>query len=114
MGRTAMRTECAFSPNADHVGSPECRHDTHQAADRRPRRSRGKERAQIRVVLADDHSLFRAGLRALLQSVPGIEVIGEALDGREALRLIAARHPDVVVLDMIMPNLNGLDATARI
>jgi DNA-binding NarL/FixJ family response regulator len=65
-------------------------------------------------MLADDHRLFRAGIRALLQTVPGIEIVAEAADGREALRQIAAGHPDVVVLDMMMPNLNGLDAAARI
>jgi DNA-binding NarL/FixJ family response regulator len=76
--------------------------------------SPGDQRAQIRVLLADDHTLFRAGLRALLQEVPGIKIVAEAADGREALRLIAAEHPDVVVMDMMMPNLNGLDAAARI
>jgi len=65
-------------------------------------------------MLADDHTLVRAGIREMLRRVPGINVVGEAPDGREALRLIAARHPDVIVLDMMMPNLNGLDATARI
>jgi DNA-binding NarL/FixJ family response regulator len=76
--------------------------------------SPGDQRAQIRVLLADDHTLFRAGLRALLQEVPGIKIVAEAADGREALRLIAAEHPDVIVMDMMMPNLNGLDAAARI
>jgi DNA-binding NarL/FixJ family response regulator len=76
--------------------------------------SPGNERAQIRVLLADDHTLFRAGLRALLQTAPGIKIVAEAADGREALRLIAAEHPDVIVMDMMMPNLNGLDAAARI
>jgi DNA-binding NarL/FixJ family response regulator len=65
-------------------------------------------------MLADDHTLVRAGIREMLQRMPGINVVGEAPDGREALRLIAARHPDVIVLDMMMPNLNGLDAAARI
>src|ERR1700686_3083740 len=68
----------------------------------------------IRVLLADDHTLFRAGIRALLEKVPGVEVVGEAGTGREALRLIQARPPDVVLMDIMMPELNGLDATARI
>jgi len=110
----AMGTECALSPNTDHDGSPECQHDTPRAGDQRPRRSRGNGRPQIRVLLADDHTLVRAGIRELLQTVPGIEIVGEAADGREALRLVAAEHPDVIVLDMMMPNLNGLDAAARI
>lgn len=69
---------------------------------------------KIRVLLADDHKLFRAGIRALLRTLGDIEIVAEAADGREALRLIAAQRPDVVLMDIMMPNLNGLDATARI
>ena len=68
----------------------------------------------IRVLLADDHRLFRAGIRSLLESLDGIEVIAEAGDGREALRLVEAHRPDVVLLDILMPELNGLDVAARI
>src|SRR4051812_18985663 len=68
----------------------------------------------IRVLLADDHDLFRAGLRALLQDFDGVEVVGEAGDGREALRLVGELRPDVVLMDLMMPGLNGLEATARI
>jgi DNA-binding NarL/FixJ family response regulator len=70
--------------------------------------------AAIRVLLADDHSLVRAGLRALLQGVSGLEVVAEAGDGREALQLIGVHRPDVVLMDIMMPELNGLDATARV
>ena len=69
---------------------------------------------KIRVLLADDHKLFRAGIRALLRTLGDIEIVAEAADGREALRLIVAERPDVVLMDIMMPNLNGLDATARI
>jgi DNA-binding NarL/FixJ family response regulator len=69
---------------------------------------------KVRVLLADDHKLFRAGIRALLQTLDDIEVVAEAGDGREALRLAAAHRPDVVFMDIMMPNLNGLDAAARI
>ncbi len=69
---------------------------------------------KIRVLLADDHKLFRAGMRSLLQTLDDIEVVAEAGDGREALRLAAAHRPDVVFMDIMMPNLNGLDAAARI
>ena len=69
---------------------------------------------KIRVLLADDHNLFRAGIRALLQTDPNLEIVGEAADGREALRLIAVQRPGVVLMDIMMPNLNGLDAAARI
>jgi DNA-binding NarL/FixJ family response regulator len=68
----------------------------------------------IRVLLVDDHKLFRAGIRSLLQTVSGVEVVAEAGDGREALRLIEAHRPDVVLMDIMMPGLNGLDAAARV
>lgn len=69
--------------------------------------------AGIRVLLADDHKLFRAGIRALLQTVSGVELVAEAADGREALRLAAAHDPDIALMDIMMPSLNGLDAAAR-
>lgn len=69
---------------------------------------------KIRLVLADDHKLFRAGIRALVDRLADVEIVAEAADGREALRLVAAHHPDVVLMDIMMPNLNGLDAAARI
>jgi DNA-binding NarL/FixJ family response regulator len=69
---------------------------------------------KIRVVLADDHKLFRAGIRALLQTLRDVEIVAEASDGREALQLISAQRPDVVLMDIMMPHLNGLDAAARV
>jgi two-component system, NarL family, response regulator NreC len=66
----------------------------------------------IRVVLADDHALVRDGLRAVLAREPDLELVGEAGDGREALRVAETAKPDVAVLDLAMPLLNGLD-TAR-
>ena len=68
----------------------------------------------IRVILADDHTLVRAGIRALLEKLPGVEVVGEADDGREVLKLVKLHRPDVVLMDITMPGLNGLDAAARI
>ncbi len=68
----------------------------------------------IRVLLADDHTLVRAGIRALLEKLPGVEVAGEASDGREVIDLIKAQQPDVVLMDISMPGLNGLQALARI
>ncbi len=68
----------------------------------------------VRILLADDHDLFRAGLKALLQDLGGIEVVAEAGDGQEALRLLGERRPDVVLMDLMMPGLNGLEATARV
>jgi len=68
----------------------------------------------IRIILADDHTLVRAGFRALFQSIEGIEVIAEASDGREALRLIAVHQPDIILMDIAMSGLNGLEAAARV
>ena len=68
----------------------------------------------IRVLLADDHALVRAGIRALLETLPGIRVVGEAGDGFEALDLVRTHQPDVVLMDVAMPGLNGLEATARV
>jgi DNA-binding NarL/FixJ family response regulator len=68
----------------------------------------------IRVVLADDQALVRAGFRLLLDLQPDMEVIGEAADGREAVAVAAARRPDVVVMDVRMPVLDGIAATQRL
>jgi DNA-binding NarL/FixJ family response regulator len=68
----------------------------------------------LRVLLADDHALFRAGLRALLQGMEGLEVVAEAGDGREALALVAAHHPHVLVMDVSMVGMNGLEAAGRV
>jgi DNA-binding NarL/FixJ family response regulator len=68
----------------------------------------------LTVILADDHALVRAGIRSLLERLPGVTILAEAGDGREAHALVMARAPDVVVMDISMPGLNGLDATARI
>jgi DNA-binding NarL/FixJ family response regulator len=68
----------------------------------------------IRVILADDHTLVRAGIRALLEKLPDVEVIGEAGDGREVLNLVKAQPPDVVLMDIAMPGLNGLEAAERL
>lgn len=68
----------------------------------------------IRIVLVDDHDLVRAGFRSLLKEFPGVEVVAEASNGRAALELVEAHRPDIVLMDIMMPELNGLDATARI
>ncbi len=68
----------------------------------------------IRVLIADDHNLFRAGVRGLLRSFGGIDVIGEASDGNDALAQAAALKPDVLLMDVGMPGLNGIEATARV
>ncbi|RPI15263.1 MAG: DNA-binding response regulator [Lysobacterales bacterium] len=67
-----------------------------------------------RILLADDHSLVRAGIRALLQALPGVEVIGETGDGVDALDWVRRNPPDAILLDITLPGLNGLEVAARI
>ena len=68
----------------------------------------------VRVLLADDHALVRAGIRLLLEKLPDMEVIAEASDGREAIRLVEKHEPHVVLTDIAMPFLNGLEVTRRL
>jgi len=68
----------------------------------------------LRVLLADDHTLVRAGMRALLSELPGVEVVAETGDGREALRLARETKADIALLDISMPGLNGLEVARRI
>ncbi len=68
----------------------------------------------LRILLADDHALVRAGLRSLLEDVSGIDVVAEASDGMEAVRLTGQHQPDLVLMDVAMKNANGLEATAQI
>jgi DNA-binding NarL/FixJ family response regulator len=68
----------------------------------------------IRVLIADDHGIVRQGTRSLLEKEPDIEVVGEAEDGRTAVEMTESLRPEVVVLDIAMPQLNGLDAAAQI
>jgi len=69
---------------------------------------------KTRVLLVDDHKIMREGLRSLLAVTPGVEVVGEAGDGRSAVQLALKLAPDVVVMDIGMPDLNGVDATRQI
>lgn len=68
----------------------------------------------IRVVVADDHDLFREGLRQLLETIPSVMIVGEASDGQEAIRLVADVQPDVILMDINMPRVDGLRATEYI
>ena len=70
--------------------------------------------ASLRILLVDDHALVRAGMKSLLHEIEGVEVVAEAADGAEALRLAAELRPDVVLLDIAMKGMNGLDAAARL
>lgn len=68
----------------------------------------------IRIVIADDHGVLRAGLRALLNAEPDLEVVGEAVDVGEALRLTSTLQPDLVLMDLSMPDCGGIEATRRV
>ncbi len=68
----------------------------------------------LRVLIVEDHALVRAGMRALLQKLDGIEVVSDVGDGWEAIKFVQTEAPDLVLMDIAMPGLNGLDATSRI
>ncbi len=68
----------------------------------------------IRILIADDHGVLRAGLHALLSAEPDLEVVGEASDGREALRLAGGLRPDIVLVDLVMPGLGGIEVTRQL
>ena len=68
----------------------------------------------LRLVLADDHALVRQGMRALLSELPGVDVVGDTGDGREALQLIRDKKPDIALIDISMPGLNGLEVAGRV
>jgi DNA-binding NarL/FixJ family response regulator len=68
----------------------------------------------IRVLIADDHTLVRAGIRALLEGLEGVEVVAEAGDGREAIALVEAHRPDVLMTDIAMPHVSGLEVAERV
>jgi DNA-binding NarL/FixJ family response regulator len=68
----------------------------------------------IRILLADDHALVRAGIRSLLEKIPNVEVVGEASTGREALEMVKIRLPNLVLMDIAMTELGGLETLPRI
>jgi DNA-binding NarL/FixJ family response regulator len=68
----------------------------------------------VRILVADDHELVRAGFRSLLKTIAGVEVVAEADDGLRAIELVRTRQPDIVLMDIAMSGLNGLEATSRI
>ena len=69
---------------------------------------------KIKILLVDDHKILRDGICSIVKGYPDMEVIGEAADGKEALRLVEKLSPDVVIMDISMPSLNGIDATRKI
>ncbi len=73
-----------------------------------------KDMGKLRILIVDDHGIVRAGIRSLLEAQPGLEVIGEAARGEEALEKAMLLHPDLVLMDIAMPGMNGIEATRRI
>jgi DNA-binding NarL/FixJ family response regulator len=76
--------------------------------------SSNSHKDKIRIILADDHSLIRQALRMSIEKQPDMEVVGEASDGEEAVTITQQLHPDVIIMDISMPKLNGIDACAKI
>ncbi len=75
---------------------------------------KGIDMARVQIALVDDHALVRAGIRKLLEGFSDIEIVGEAGDGRAAIELVEAKNPDIVIMDIAMPGLNGLEAVERL
>jgi len=73
-----------------------------------------RQTGSIRIVLADDHQLVRDGIRSLLEKMPGVEVVGEASNGREAIELVRSKSPSLVLMDIAMPVLDGIETLSRI
>jgi len=69
---------------------------------------------KIRVLIADDHGIVREGLRTLINSTPGMEVVGEAADGKEAIQQAQTHNPDVILMDLVMPKMGGIEAISQI
>src|SRR3712207_1667366 len=74
----------------------------------------GEGAISVRLLIADDHALVRSGLRSMLEREPGIEIVGEARNGREAVELCRSLRPDLVLMDVRMPEMDGLEATRAI
>jgi NarL family two-component system response regulator LiaR len=70
--------------------------------------------ANIRILIADDHAIVRKGIRALLMTEPGMQIVGEAGDGQEAVSLAQTLKPDLILMDLVMPRMDGIEATRRI
>ncbi|MFH9723650.1 response regulator [Streptomyces sp. NPDC017254] len=110
---TTLPTSTSTSTSTAPATAPATSTATSPAAAPAPATPPAQDR-RLRVVLADDHTVMRAGLVALLGSEPTIDIVGEAGDGREAVRLVAQLDPDVALLDLRMPVLDGVGATTEI
>src|SRR5580692_987617 len=103
-----------FRSNQPLVRVPGSKQNCRSTMRIRPRANHDPPMRKIRILLADDHKLMRSGLRLLVEQQPDLTVVGEANDGREAVSLAKSLKPDVVVMDIGMPNLNGIEAALQI
>jgi DNA-binding NarL/FixJ family response regulator len=94
---------------APDLAEPAPDHDLQPRQQRRP-----KEDDAVRILVADDHQIVREGIVRILSDKPGLEVVGEAADGRDAVERAVELEPDVVIMDVTMPRLNGIEATREI
>ena len=102
-------------PDLDGGARPRAgRHAEHRVAPRRRDDRRARGAAVIRVLIADDHAVVREGLRAFLALQDDVEVVGEAADGEEAVQAVARLEPDVALVDLVMPRVDGIEAIGRI
>ncbi|WP_342769448.1 BTAD domain-containing putative transcriptional regulator [Sphaerisporangium album] len=106
LGPTLQRLERDILAQSSHLDSP--------APDAAPAGMTAREESALRVVVADDQALVRAGLRVIMENEPGLELVGEAQDGEQAIALIRRTRPDLVLMDISMPRLDGLAAARRI
>jgi DNA-binding NarL/FixJ family response regulator len=70
--------------------------------------------SKIRILICDDHTLFVEGVKAMLRNEPSLEIVGEARDGRQAVELVKHQNPDIILMDVSMPDMNGFEATHRV
>jgi signal transduction histidine kinase/ActR/RegA family two-component response regulator len=101
------------TPGAHHL-APVRKHDAPYSSHRGPQHSGLQQNAKIRVLLVDDHAMVRQGIRAVLEGYEDVQVVGEAVDGQDAVRLVEQLRPGIVVMDINMPKMNGIEATQEI
>ncbi|MEU9885375.1 BTAD domain-containing putative transcriptional regulator [Sphaerisporangium sp. NPDC051011] len=109
LGPTLQRLERDILAHAAHLDGP-----APDAPDAAPAGVAAREASALRVVVADDQALVRAGLRVIMENEPGVELVGEAQDGEQAIALIRRTRPDLVLMDISMPRLDGLAAARRV